>query len=213
MKWLFFLLLLANVGLAVFAYVEHVSPNPDAKLMSLQMNAEEIRIVAEPPPKPRPAPAPTACLEWGTFGELEMRRVREALAPLGLGERVTERRDEVVARWWVYMPPQGSRAAMDRKSDELVRLGITDFELMIDKGRWQYAISLGTFREEEGARAYLAELRGKGVRSADIGRREQNVTQTTVVIRAPTPTESTQLVELGMQFPGGRMVARECTSF
>ena len=214
MKWLFLLLLLVNIGLAGYAYIQHARPHPDAQIMALQMNAEKIRIVPEPPrPAPRPRQAErTACLEWGTFGELESRRVREAIAPLQLGDRVSERRDEVTTNWWVYMPRQRSRTLMDRKADELVQLGITDFIVLPEKGPWQYAISLGAFREEEGARDYLAELRDKGVRTGDIGRREQQVVQTTLIIRAPTPAESTQLVELATRFSGTAMRAMECES-
>jgi len=211
MKWLFFLLLLLNVGLAVYGWLEHVRPNPDAKIMSLQMNADQVRIIAEPPrPTTKPTPHRTACLEWGTFGELELKRVRDALAPMDLGDRLEERKDEVVTNWWVYMPSQRSRALMERKAEELTELGVTDHISITEKGKWQYAISLGAFREEEGARAYLAELRDKGVRTGDIGRREQRLEQTTVIIRAPTPAESTKLVELGARFPGGSMLAKEC---
>jgi hypothetical protein len=99
---------------------------------------------------------------------------------------------------------------MDRKADELVDLGITDFVKISQAGRWRYAISLGGFQKEEGARAYLNELRGKGIRTGEIGRREQRMMQTTLVIRAPSPAESTQLVELARRFPGSDMRATEC---
>jgi len=176
------------------------------------MNADKVRIIPEPVlPKPkRTSSQPTACLEWGSFGDLELRRVSEALSSIDLGDRITARKDEVTTNWWVYMPPQGSRANMDRKAQELVDLGITDFIKETEAGRWRYAISLGTFGKEEGARAYLAELQDKGVRTAEIGRRTQQVMQTTLIIRGPTPIESTQLVELATQFPGAVMRATGC---
>jgi hypothetical protein len=212
MRWLFFLLLLVNVALAGYGYIQYTRPNPDAKIIDFQMNADKIRIVPEPvvSAAQRAARQRTACLEWGNFGDLELRRVSEALASMDLGERVTSRKREVTTNWWVYMPPQGSRARMDRKADELVDLGITDFVKISQAGRWRYAISLGGFQKEEGARAYLNELRGKGIRTGEIGRREQRMMQTTLVIRAPSPAESTQLVELARRFPGSDMRATEC---
>jgi len=147
----------------------------------------------------------------GALGESVCRPLFARIV-LQLGDRVSERRDEVTTNWWVYMPRQRSRTLMDRKADELVQLGITDFIVLPEKGPWQYAISLGAFREEEGARDYLAELRDKGVRTGDIGRREQQVVQTTLIIRAPTPAESTQLVELATRFSGTAMRAMECES-
>ncbi len=212
MRWLFVFLLLVNIALAGYGYIRHTRPNPDAKIVDFQMNADKIQIVREPviPAAQRAARARTACLEWGTFGDLELRRVSEALASLELGDRITARKQEVTTNWWVFMPPQGSRARMDRKADELVDLGITDFVNMPEPGRWRYALSLGAFRNEEGARAYLAELRDKGIRTGEIGRREQRMLQTTLVIRAPNPAESTQLVELARRFPGSDMRATQC---
>jgi hypothetical protein len=132
------------------------------------------------------------------------------MSSMALADRVTARKEQVTANWWVFMPPQGSRAAMDRKAQELVDLGITDFIKLTEAGRWRYAISLGAFREEEGARTYLAKLVDKGVRTAEVGAREQRVMQTTLTIRSPTPLESTRLVELASQFPGTDMRASGC---
>jgi hypothetical protein len=114
MRWLFFLLLLVNVALAGYGYIQYTRPNPDAKIIDFQMNADKIRIVPEPvvSAAQRAARQRTACLEWGNFGDLELRRVSEALASMDLGERVTSRKREVTTNWWVYMPPQGSRARM-----------------------------------------------------------------------------------------------------
>lgn len=217
MKWVFVLMLLANIALAGYAYIHHTRPHPDGNIVNFQMNADKIKIIPEPelPKQVRSeaslsASEPNACLEWGSFGDLELRRVRQAMSSMQLDERVTTRKEQVTTNWWVYMPPQRSRARMERKADELVDLGITDFIKITENGRWRYAISLGAFREEEGARAYFAELREKGVRTGDIGRREQRVMQTTIIIRAPSPVESAQLVELATQFPGTEMRATEC---
>ena len=212
MRWLFFFLLLVNFALAGYGYIQHTRPNPDAKIIDFQMNADKIRIVSEPvsPVAPSAAGERTACLEWGNFDDLELKRVSRALASMELGERITVRKREVTANWWVFMPPQGSRARMDRKADELVDLGITDFVKIPEAGRWRYAISLGAFQKEKGARAYLAELRRKGIRTGEIGRREQRMPQTTLVIRAPSRAESRQLVELARRFPGSDMRATEC---
>ena len=212
MKWVFFLLLAVNLGLAAYGYLQHTRPYPDANIVDFQMNADKVHIVHEPVvvKSKRPPPEPTACLEWGSFGDLELRRVSEALSSMDLGDRISARKEEVTTNWWVYMPPQGSRANMDRKAQELVDLGITDFAKITEDGPWRYAISLGAFGKEEGARAYFTELQGKGVRTAEIGRRTQRVMQTTLIIRSPTPAESTRLVELGTRFPGADMRASGC---
>ena len=58
MKWLFFVLLAANIGLAAFAYMRERMPNPDAQIVKQQLNADQVRIVTPRPPPPPPPPPP-----------------------------------------------------------------------------------------------------------------------------------------------------------
>jgi hypothetical protein len=210
MKWLFVLLLVVNVVLGGYRYLQDTRPNSDARIINLQMNADKIRVIPEPPRPKRTAR--TACLEWGTFGDLELERVRAALSAAGLEARVTESKSVVTANWWVYLPRQRSRARMERKANQLRELGITELETITEPGRWQYAISLGAFRMENSARNYVDLLSTSGVRTAVVGEREQQVSQTTLTIRAPSTSESTRLVELASRFPGSDMRAGECQS-
>jgi hypothetical protein len=53
-------------------------------------------------------------------------------------------------------------------------------------------------------------LRGKGVRSAVVGSREQRVTQTAFLISDPTDGDSANLVLLKREFPGSELRAVEC---
>ena len=108
------------------------------------------------------------------------------------------------------MPRQRSRARMERKANELRRLGITDFVTISEQGRWQYAISLGAFQKEISARSYRDQLKKLRVRSAAVGEREQRVRQTTLTIRAPSTSESARLFELAARFPGSDIQAGKC---
>jgi hypothetical protein len=116
----------------------------------------------------------------------------------------------VTASWWVYMPPQKTKADMDRKVSELQGMGVAEHYPVLDAGRWRYAISLGIFRSEEGAKNYLATLRGKGVRSAVVGAREQRVSQTVFQVREPSEQDSVTLTELRSAFPGSELRAIDC---
>lgn len=208
MKWLFVLLLFVNVVLGGYLYLQDARPSTDAQIINLQMNADQIHVIPEPPRPKRPAG--TACLEWGSFGDLELERVRAALSAAGLGERVTESKSAVTANWWVYLPRQRSRARMERKANQLRELGITELETITEPGRWEFAISLGAFRTENSARNYVDLLKTSGVRTAVVGEREQQVLQTTLTIRAPSTSESTTLIEMATRFPGSEMRAGEC---
>ena len=213
MRWVFLLLLAVNIGFGVFVFFMDKALNPDAQLIALQMNAAKVRIV---PPRPAPAPAlvtastRAACIEWGGFGTGELARAQGALDRLGLGARARRVEVSVTAGYWVFIPPQRSQVAMERKVTELRKLGVNEYFLIVDPGRWRYAISLGVFRSEAGATRYLAQLRQKGVRSATVGEREQRVTQTAFLIREPTEEESANLAELKNEFPGSELRVVEC---
>ena len=208
MRWIALLLLLVNIALGGYIYLQRTRPNPDANLVNLQMNAEQIRIV---PSRERPKPTPNAaCLEWRSFDVAERTRAVAALEPLALGDRLSTREVSVPVGWWVYMPPQDSRAGMDKKATELRDLGINEYDLVTENGKWRYAISLGTFVNEAGANAFLEQLRAKGVRSAVVGERAQRATQTVLIIREPRPDEAAKLVEVSGTFPGTELKAIDC---
>ena len=62
-----------------------------------------------------------------------------------------------------------------RKAAELKTLAVNEYFVMQDEGPNRWAISLGVFRTEDGARARLAALRAQGVRTAQIGERDATV--------------------------------------
>ena len=214
MKWLFFALLAANMGLAAFAYVRERTPNPDAQLVKQQMNADQIRVVApRPTPSPTPvaaAPAQGVCAEWGSFGGAEVPRAQAALDTLALGERVRRTEVAVTTSYWVYIPPLKSKSDMDRKVSELRDRGVSDYALILEAGRWRYAIVLGVFRSEGAAEKLRAQLREKGVRSAQVGEREQRIVQTAFLVRDPTEEQSAQLADLKAGFQGSELRVVDC---
>jgi len=206
MRLLFTVLVLANLVLAAAGLLLSSKPNPDAALLAQQLNADKVRIIAPPPPPP----SRTACLEWGSFSEAEVAAARRELERLGLAPRASETRVPVVAGWWVFIPPQANRAEVDRRLAELTALGITDYFAVESEGPMRNAISLGIFRSEEAANAFLGGLRERGVRAARVGNREHRVVQTAFLLREPTPRGSAQLAALADRFPGSELKALDC---
>jgi SPOR domain len=209
MRVLFVLLLLANLALAGYAWYASDQANPDAALLRQQLNADKIHVIAPRPMVPPPRPKPT-CLEWGTFGAGELKAAQSALEGLQLGERLTSHEVQVVAGFWVYIPPLKSKAEVERKIAELERLGIKDYYAVEGQGTMRNAVSLGIFKTEEAANSYLEGLQQKGVRSARVGKREHRVTQTAFVVRAPEVAVTAKLAELRLQFPGSELRAVDC---
>ncbi|HZE61698.1 MAG TPA: SPOR domain-containing protein [Burkholderiales bacterium] len=180
MRTLFLLLVLANV--AFFAWARYVSPSDasaDPLPVTRQIEPEKMKVAPNElpaPPAARAIPAAIAvaakCLEWGSFTLTDAPRAEKALEPLALGPRLAQRRTEETAGWWVFIPPQGNRAAAVRKTSELKSLSIDDYFIVQEDGPYRWAVSLGVFRNEDAAQARLATLRIQGVRSARLAPRE-----------------------------------------
>jgi hypothetical protein len=209
MRGLFVLLLVANFALAVYAWYASRQGNPDAALLNQQVNAEKIRIIAPRPIVVPPRPKIT-CLEWGTLGAGDLKAAQTSLAAFGLGERLTSHDVQVLAGYWVYIPPLKSKREVERKIAELERLGVKDYYAVESQGPVRNAISLGIFKTEEAASNYLEGLQKKGVHSARVGSREHRVTQTAFVVREPDVALTARLAELRLQFPGTELKAVDC---
>jgi hypothetical protein len=123
-----------------------------------------------------PAPAPVAlvaCTEAGSFGAGEAKRFETRLARLVLGERQSRREVQAqdVTSYLVFVPPQGSKEAAERKAAELRGLGVENFFIMSADSPYKWAISLGVFKSEASAQTMLATLGKQGVHSAKIAPR------------------------------------------
>ncbi|WP_034299736.1 SPOR domain-containing protein [Herbaspirillum sp. RV1423] len=131
------------------------------------------------PDKPEAKAEMISCIEIGNFNGVEARKFDAQLASLNLAVKPTMRNVQEAASHMVYIPSQDGKDGAERRSAELRRLGIQDFYVIPESQpnpalRW--AISLGVFKTEEAAKAYIGQLIPKGVRSARIMAR--NVTST-----------------------------------
>lgn len=117
-----------------------------------------------------PKPELIACMEIGKFNEAEAKRFEKLLAPLALGAH--QHRDSIAATepttHIVYVPPQGSKEAAEKKAGELKNLGVTNYFIISDNTPLKWGISLGVFKSENAARTLLAALNKQGVASARI---------------------------------------------
>ena len=164
------------------------------------------------PTKPAPEPAPLACVEWGGFSLQDAPRAEQRLEPLALGARLAQFRGEETAAWWVFIPPQPNRAAAQKKAAELKQLGVEDYFVVQEEGKLRWALSLGVFRTEEAARARFEALRARGVRSAQVGRRETRVARVWFQVRSVDAALNARLQEVARDFEGATLhdcVARQ----
>jgi hypothetical protein len=227
MRTLVLLAVLAN--LVFFAYAQVVSENVARnQAAQLEVSPEKIRIVRaggqraqerQRPPGPSgtggvsaksATAAPAACIEWGTFAGPDIARADAALARLGVPQDRIDRTVADAGGYWVYVPPLKTKAETDRKVGELKALGVSDFFLVQDAGQWRNAISLGIFKTDEAAQAYLGKLKERGVRSAVAERRENFLKQIAFLVREPDDALVARLTMLQPEFPGSELKATPC---
>jgi len=229
MRAIFLLLVAAN--LALFAWTRYyAAPDSasDPEPARRQVKPESIRLLAGPElaglPMLKPKPVeeaaqsalaetarkatPGSCAEWGAFSVAEAARAEQVLEPLALGARLSQRRSEEKAGWWVYIPPQANRPAALKKTAELKSLGIEDYFVLQDEGSMRWAVSLGVFSSEDAAKMRLEALRAKGVRSAQTGERDTQVTKIWFQVRGADPALQAKLQGFAKGLPGTEI--REC---
>ncbi len=169
-KTIFALLVLANVGLALWATgLRPVDAPPEGLRPAL--HPDKMRLIDEAGAQlsarnARPAAAgkPEAgCYRIGPFAETAQADKASAVLkeiPLAYERRAEEQ--TVVTGYRVYLPPLPTRDAAEKKRRELSRLGFKDSSVVQEAGM-ENAISLGLFTVEANAQKHLQALAAKKI--------------------------------------------------
>lgn len=210
MRALLLVMVLLNVGFFAWSYYLSGLASAESHLVNQQIKPEAVRLLspAQVAAARAEAPKTVACLEWGGLNVADAARADEALAALALGPRLSQRRADETAAWWVFMPPQASRPAAIQKVAELKRLGVEDYFIVQDEAKSQFTVSLGVFRTEDAARKRLEQLRARNVRTAQVGQRATAVQRVYYDVRAVDEATNARLTELSRGFPGTEL--KEC---
>ena len=147
--------------------------------------------------------APVACIEIGSFSAAEARRFEAKLEELALGDRQSRQNvaSQEITSHIVYIPPQGSKEAADKKAAELKNLGVTNYFIMSDNSPMKWGISLGVFKSEAAAQTLLAALNKQGVHSARITGRGAPTNKLAYQFRNIDSGIKAQLEEIKLSFP------------
>lgn len=233
LKLIFFLLLLVNGVLFAFhqGYLGSFGPDGhEPERMNNQLNADKIKLIAAPAPAPASASAPApdivasaaqpdnsneqaapkiACLQIGAFTVVEARRFEAQLASLPLTEKPARLDISEPSSHMVLIPPQNGKAGADKKVAELRALGVTDYFVLADhsNSELRWGISLGVFKSEEAARAFLSQLGQKGVRSARLAEYKAPMKKIAFRLQADGQTRS-GIEKLKFAFPNQQV--RDC---
>ncbi len=188
-------------------------------LSVLPANSEKLASqVRAQPAAPSPAAATTAptaapvqvaaltpsCTEVGNFSVADARRFSEQVASLNLGDKLVQKLTQDVTSHMVYIPPQDGRDGADRRVAELRRLGIGDFYVIPDSfpnPALRSGVSLGIFRTEDAAKAYVSQLISRGVRSARIIARRSGAGKQVFQLHDLSPEARSALDQIKSAFP------------
>lgn len=213
-RFLFFLLLLATLGLGVHLWLSAAAEKPD--FTARELNRDEVRIVAVTPPtvaartaeetrKTVQSLAGAACVEFSGIAGADIPRARDSFAALKLGDRVTERPAEEITRWWVFVAPLSDRRAAETSMAQLRRQGVTEMSIRPDN-----AISLGVFSTEDASSRYLTSLQAKGVKGAQSGPFVKELREIAMLIREPDTETVARLALLQREYTGAQLRAVPC---
>jgi SPOR domain len=212
MRTLVVLLVLANLTLFGYIWLDSGAGGERVRL-SQQVQPEKIKLLT-PQQVAALGPAKVAsladvCVEWGPMSDADRARAQTRLEPLDLGKLVTQRKVEVIANYWVFIPPLANKAAVDKRVADLKAQGVRDI-LPVELGPQRLAISLGVFRTEEAAQARLEALQAQGVKTAKVGPRAQSAQQTVLVVRDPPAQAMARLKEMQGDFQGSEIRVGSC---
>lgn len=167
--------------------------------------AASVSAPAAAAPKPQKL---VACTEVGDFAAGDTKKIETRLTELALGERQSRRVIQEVATHMVFIPPQASKEAADKKASELKAMGVDNFFIIQDNSKLRWGISLGVFKSQVAAKAHLASLQKKGVRSARIGARSVTGSKVAYVLRDLDEGSVKALGKIMSDYPEQK--AREC---
>jgi hypothetical protein len=216
LKFFFWILLLANAGLFAHrqGYFDTLLPSDrEPARISNQLNADKVKVI---PPADALSivavaaakkPDGPACTEIGNFRADDARRFESRLAAVSLDGLARQRNIQEVLNYMVYIPPQGGKEGVDKKVEELRGMGIEDFYIIQDETNLRWAISLGVFKLEEGARTHLTELIRRGVRSARIGPHSTANTLVAFQLRGLDADAKAEVEKIKEEFPRQEMRA------
>lgn len=184
-------------------------PKPAVAEEAKKMSAAPEAAPAPAKPEPEPAPPANACLAWNNLSAAEADRLSALLAEKF--DHFRQSRRLVAAEgssWWVYIPPLPTKADAEKKAGELKNLGVSEYFIIQDAGPNRYALSLGVFSVEAGARDRLAELKAKGVKSAKAGPRPGK--DATQVLQATGPAANVAALRKAVAGVLPKVAAEEC---
>ena len=219
MKWITWILLLANLGVAGFFvgrdYWPQTAAEQNAPLnvdrLSLRSQSASATVEKSPPTRVARLETKSLCVEWRGLSRDEFSLVREQLKALA-GERVMSFTEVPLnTRIWVIFPPLPTAQAAAAKLNELAAAGVKD-AFVVKDAAWRNAISLGLYANAEAAERRVREVEGKGVLGTQVEVLPRKGTDFYFVIRSEDADALKSLDAIKQAYPNSQQSRVACRS-
>jgi hypothetical protein len=209
MRLLFYLLLLANA--IVFVLLQATQRfGGESDRMSQQVHAERLNLVDVSGKSPASAShsSKPVCIEIGDFNTQTVASFEQQVAKLSSAPTADRRLVQAASSQLIFIPPQASEEAANRRLAQLRTLGFTDSAVIRDDSARRWGISLGRFTRTELADAHLEKLRAAGVSDARIGEYPLNTARYAIRVTLEDAESRDDLKALATKFGG--LTLRAC---
>jgi hypothetical protein len=209
MRLLFYLLLLANA--IVFVLLQATQRfGGESDRMSQQVHAERLNLVDVSGKSPASAShsSKPVCIEIGDFNTQTVASFEQQVAKLSSAPTADRRLVQAASSQLIFVPPQASEEAANRRLAQLRTLGFTDSAVIRDDSARRWGISLGRFTRTELADAHLEKLRAAGVSDARIGEHPLNTARYAIRVTLEDAESRDDLKALATKFGG--LTLRAC---
>jgi hypothetical protein len=209
MRLLFYLLLLANA--IVFVLLQATQRfGGESDRMSQQVHAERLNLVDVSGKSPASAShsSKPVCIEIGDFNTQTVASFEQQVAKLSSAPTADRRLVQAASSQLIFVPPQASEEAANRRLAQLRTLGFTDSAVIRDDSARRWGISLGRFTRTELADAHLEKLRAAGVSDARIGEYPLNTARYAIRVTLEDAESRDDLKALATKFGG--LTLRAC---
>ena len=214
-RFIFFLLLLANVAFGAHLYLSETRPR---SAPPLEINRDALKIVSVTDPGKAQADAlaarklaeslkGSACVDFGVK-PADGARAGISFAAMNLGDRLGSRNVEDYTRFAVSLPAQKDKRAAESLVASLKKAGVKDVSVLGDNG-----ISLGVYSSDEAAKKAATDIQSKAgslVRDVQITPRGSQVRETLFTVKEPDMNMIARLTIMQREFEGSSLKAVAC---
>jgi hypothetical protein len=197
MRLAFLILLLGNLAFFVWGqgYLGGRDNGREPLRMENQLQPEKIRLQSEPVPKP----VPIACKSINGLTLPDAEALHATLSAVaGWTSSITS--TTPATEHWVLIPALASIPMADKKLAEVRQLGFADARVAQDEANGPLVVSMGVFRNLQGAQEFLDTASKKGIRSAKMLERKVPV-KAKLDVRAPATDLGKRLDDFLAPYP------------